>query len=51
MIETHDIDQIKKDIIETKNEQIIHYKNLLSQGIDARKDGLIWIIKAMWLLG
>lgn len=24
---------------------------MLKEGIDSRKDGLIWIIKALWLLG
>lgn len=24
---------------------------MLKEGIDARKDGLIWLIKALWLLG
>lgn len=27
-----------------------HYKKLLKEGIDSRKDGLIWIIKVLWLL-
>ena len=43
--------QIKKDLASTKDEQIQHYQELLKTGVDSRKDGLIWIIKALWLLG
>lgn len=46
-----EIEQIKKDISSTKSEQVEHYQQLLKEGIDSRKDGLIWIIKAIWLLG
>jgi hypothetical protein len=33
-----------------KNEQIKHYYELLNQGLDCRKEGLIWIIKNLWFL-
>jgi len=37
-----------KDI---KNELLVHYHNLLNTGKDSRKDGLMWIVKAIWELG
>lgn len=46
-----EIERIKRDIESTKEEQLTHYRALLKEGIDSRKDGLIWIIKAIWLLG
>lgn len=47
------------DIITIKNEKLkevktnllTHYHKLLTEGLDTRKDGLIWIIKAIWGLG
>ncbi|CDW80296.1 UNKNOWN [Stylonychia lemnae] len=47
----YEVDQIRKDINSTKAEQVEHYQKLLKEGIDSRKDGLIWIIKAIWHLG
>ena len=44
-------EHVKKDIESIKHEQIGHYRKLLKEGIDSRKDGLIWIIKVLWLLG
>eukprot|EP00347_Sterkiella_histriomuscorum_P004311 403360932 len=44
-------EQIKKDIQSTRTDQVAHYRKLLKEGIDSRKDGLIWIVKAIWLLG
>ena len=34
-----------------KNELIVHYHSLLSDGLDTRYEGLSWIIKAIWNLG
>jgi len=31
--------------------QLAYYHQLLFEGVDTRKDGLIWIIKGIWLLG
>jgi hypothetical protein len=47
----YEVEQIKKDIESTRLEQVGHYRKLLKEGIDSRKDGVIWIIKALWLLG
>ena len=33
-----------------KKELLLHYHNLLSKGKDTRKDGLSWIIRAIWNL-
>lgn len=46
----HQIESLKKDINFTKFEQINHYSGILKEGIDARKEGLIWVIKVLWLL-
>jgi hypothetical protein len=44
--------QITKDEIQQiKNTLLLHYHKLLSEGKDTRKEGLIWIIKAIWTLG
>ena len=42
---------IKRDMDSTKSEQVQHYYSLLKNGQDCRKDGLIWVIKALWMLG
>ena len=36
---------------EIKAELFLHYLNILKEGKDSRKDGIIWIIKAIWGLG
>ena len=33
---------------EVKNELMIHYHNLLNEAKDTRKDGIMWIVKAIW---
>ena len=33
-----------------KNELLCHYHNILHEGIDIRKDGLSWVIQAIWNL-
>jgi hypothetical protein len=42
---------VKKENKVVKNELLVHYHNLLNEGKDTRKDGLVWIIKAIWELG
>lgn len=47
-------EEIKKSTEElegVKNSLLIHYHKLLAEGKDTRKEGLIWIIKAIWSLG
>lgn len=34
-----------------KNKLLLHYHTLLSEGIDTRQEGLLWIIKCIWNLG
>ena len=45
------IKAVQKENKEIKNELLVHYHNLLIEGKDTRKDGLVWIIKAIWDLG
>ena len=47
-IQTH---QTHLDINKFTNKLIYHYHTILSQGKDTRKEGLVWIIKAIWNLG
>jgi hypothetical protein len=45
---------IKKENIELdeiKNILLVHYHKLLAEGRDTRKEGLCWLIKAIWNLG
>lgn len=51
-------DKVEKEIIEskqiledTKDQLFINYHNYLTQGIDTRREGLSWMIKAIWKLG
>ncbi len=40
----------KEERNKIKKELLLHYHNLLSKGKDTRKDGLSWIIRAIWNL-
>lgn len=42
---------LKKEIKAIKTKQLSYYTRLLSEGKDGRQEGLIWIIKTLWLLG
>ena len=42
---------IKKDLLKEKKDLINHYHNILLEGIDTRKEGLSWVIRAIWDLG
>ena len=42
---------MQKELKEIKNELLVHYHNLLIEGKDTRKDGLVWLIKVIWDLG
>lgn len=45
------IKAIQNENKEIKNELLLHYHNLLNEGKDTRKEGLMWIIKAIWDIG
>ena len=47
-LELEDIKQKEKKII---NKLMTYYKELLFKGKNVKKDGLVWIIKAIWNLG
>jgi len=47
----HDVELLKIELKAKKLEQVQHYQSVLKRGLDARKDGLIWVIKCIWLLG
>ena len=47
----HKYQMTKDEIQQIKNALLLHYHKLLSEGRDTRKEGLIWIIKAIWALG
>jgi hypothetical protein len=34
-----------------RKDQVAHYHELLKNGFDARHEGLVWIIKSLWMLG
>lgn len=40
-----------KDLDLVKNSLLVHYHKILSEGKDTRKEGLVWVIKAIWNLG
>ena len=42
--------KFKNLLFNVKNELLIHYHKLLSEGKDTRKEGLSWIIQAIWNL-
>lgn len=46
-----DYQTVKKQIIKEKNELVNYYNSILIEGIDSRKEGLSWIIRAIWNLG
>lgn len=43
--------EFKKEYNSINKELYIYYHQLLSEGIDCRKEGLIWIIKRIWNIG
>ena len=43
-----DLKDFKEKLLELKNDLLVHYHKLLSEGKDTRKEGLCWIIKAIW---
>jgi hypothetical protein len=45
------IKTVQNENKEIKNELLLHYHNLLNEGKDTRKEGLMWIIKAIWDIG
>ncbi len=45
-----DYEAIRRDMQVTRQEQYQHYYNSLKRGMDCRKEGLIWVIKALWCL-
>jgi len=42
---------IKEEMEQIRNKLMLHYHNLLNEGIDTRQEGLVWIIKSIWNLG
>ena len=45
-----ELKDFKEERNKIKNELLLHYHNLLSEGKDTRKEGLSWIIRAIWNL-
>jgi hypothetical protein len=45
------IDACKEELNEMNCQLIKHYHEILQEGNDTRKEGLIWIFKAIWNLG
>jgi hypothetical protein len=41
----------KEELENIKNKLLLHYHLLLSEGLDTRGEGLVWIIKSIWNLG
>lgn len=46
-----EIKLLKQENEGIKNKLMLHYHTLLSEGIDTRQEGLVWIIKSIWNLG
>jgi hypothetical protein len=44
------VHQIKENLKLIKSTQVMHYLQLLKEGIDTRNEGLEWIVKALWAL-
>ena len=47
----NEIDKNNEEIKKITNKLLYHYHTILSEGKDTRKEGLVWIIKAIWNLG
>ena len=45
-----DLKDFREERNKIKKKLLLHYHNLLSEGKDTRKEGLSWIIKAIWNL-
>ncbi len=45
------VSELKAQTVNLKTMQLAYYHTLLYEGLDSRKEGLIWIIKGIWLLG
>ena len=45
------IKKLKYEYKSSKNELLEHYHRILFEGIDSRKEGLSWVIQAIWDLG
>ena len=45
-----ELKSFKEERNKIKKELLLHYHNLLSEGKDTRKEGLSWIIRAIWNL-
>jgi len=52
------LDQLNSEILQNQEELskltnflLTHYHKLLNQGIDTRKEGIVWIIRSIWNLG
>lgn len=46
----NNVNLIKKELEEVKDLLYLHYHKILMVGTDSRTDGLVWIIKSIWLL-
>lgn len=46
----HELQEYKLDLVNVKTQQKQHYYEILKEGLDSRKDGLMWIIKNLWYL-
>ena len=46
----HNINKAKREIEEIKDLLCLHYHKILKDGKDTRCTGLIWVIKAIWLI-
>jgi len=45
-----DINKNNEEIAKITNKLLFHYHSILSEGKDTRKEGIVWIIKAIWNL-
>jgi len=46
-----EITEKRKQLQTVKNELLVHYHGILTEGVDARQEGLCWVIIAIWNLG
>jgi hypothetical protein len=47
----NELDNLRKEEKAIINKLMLFYKELLFKGKEAKKDGLVWIIKSIWYLG
>jgi DNA repair exonuclease SbcCD ATPase subunit len=45
------LEEVKREVSDVKNDLLYHYHKLLAEGRDTREEGLTWLIKAIWNVG